>query len=165
MEDVVWHYAPWEFLPEIVSTGFLRASNAGAIHEVPMLWFSANQQWEPTATKVVQSHQGLIRLTSEEQATRFGCIRFGLPANDPRLLSWREACRVAQTSRQHRRGMERLGEKLGARSADWFAAASNVDLSELRFQVWLFKLCWQFAKPAEMAEVWKERLNYSSPSD
>lgn len=52
--------------------------------------------------------------------------------------------------------MERLGQKLGARPVDWFATVSDVNLSELRFQVWLFQLHW-LAKPAEMAQVWKDR--------
>lgn len=37
--DLVWHYAPWEYLPEMVLQGVLRASNAGAGDELPMLWF------------------------------------------------------------------------------------------------------------------------------
>ena len=156
MEDFVWHYAPWAYLPEMVSDGRLKTSNAGASNELPMLWFSANQHWDPTATKLMHTRLGQVRLTFAQQASQFGCIRFGLPADDSRLLNWGDACHAAKTSRENRRQMERLGRKLGAKPAHWFATVSDINLSELRFQVWLPEYFWQPAKPVEMAEVWKE---------
>ena len=49
-QEYVWHYAPWSYLVRMVEFGALRPGNASATNEVPMLWFSANQKWEPTAT-------------------------------------------------------------------------------------------------------------------
>lgn len=86
MARILWHYAPGQYLPDMVSAGRLRTSNVGAPGEAPLLWFSANQTWEPTATKSVQTRRGLMRLTFAQQVARSGCIRFGLPSDDCRLL-------------------------------------------------------------------------------
>jgi hypothetical protein len=153
MKQLVWHYAPWQYLSAMVSVGFLKTSNARADGEHPLLWFSANQQWEPTATKFVQNWHDLVRLTFNQQAEKFGCVRFGLPADDPRLLNWRDACRAAKTPRDYRRRMEKVGGKLGSKPDDWFATVVDVPLADLLFQVWLYQLSWQPANPVEMAAV------------
>ena len=150
----VWHYAPWAYLPSMVESGALRGSNAGAAGENPMLWFSANQQWEPTAAKAVRNNAGLItQMTFQQQVTRVGCIRFGLPAADVRLLNWKQACAAANTPKESRRAMEKVGKKQGSNPDHWFATVSGVSLSELHFQVWLNG--WKDAtSPQDMAAVW-----------
>lgn len=133
----VWHYAPMSGLPAITASGALIGSNSGAPGERAMLWFSAHQTWEPTATKMVRTRaQELVQLTFEQQAQTLGCIRFGLPAEDPRLLDWKAACDVAGTPRATRRALERAGRKQGADPAQWFATTSAVRLDELRLQAW-----------------------------
>ena len=154
MSDMRWHYAPWAYLDDIVLDGFLKVGNAGAPAERPLLWFSANQRWEPTATKLLETSQGFVELTFEEQAANYGCIRFGLPVTDARLLNWRDACRAAGTPSKLRRHLEQAGKELGAKPSHWFAVATNVSLDDLRFQVWLGKMGWRNAKPKEMVEVW-----------
>lgn len=162
MKQLVWHYAPWQYSSQMVSVGFLKTSNAGANGEHALLWFSANQQWEPTATKLVQNRHGLVRLTFEQQAAQFGCIRLGLPADDPRLLDWRDACRAAKTSREYRRRMEKAGGKLGAKLDDWCATFIDVPLADLLFQVWLYQLRWQPADPSTWLPCGSNRLDQSS---
>jgi hypothetical protein len=78
--DRFYHYAPWEYLSKIVATGKLIPSNAGgSSNEAALLWFSANQKWEPTATKVFRSNSGAFRrMKFHEQEVSFGCIRFGI---------------------------------------------------------------------------------------
>ena len=94
----VYHYAPWAYLPSMVEAGCLRPSNAGAEGEAALLWFSAHQHWEPTATKLLMRRDGASRLmTFAEQLASFGCIRFRLAADDPRLMTWKAACAVAGT--------------------------------------------------------------------
>ena len=156
MNDVLWHYAPWEYLGEIITSGCLKVSNAGASRERPLLWFSTNQHWEPTATKFLRTAEGLVKLTFDEQAAYYGCIRFGLMDPDTRLLHWRDACRAAGTPRQLRRKLERAGTELGANPSHWFAVATNVPLGDLLFQVWLGEMGWRNANAAEMASIWAE---------
>ena len=104
--NMVWHHAPWAYLPAMVESGALRGSNTHAAGEAPMLWFSANQQWEPTATKLAANNPNgtnLFVMTFKQQAERFGCIRFGLAADDFCLLNWKDACAFAGTPRKNRR--------------------------------------------------------------
>lgn len=150
--EMVWHYAPWMRLASIVESGALRCSNAGAPNEQPMLWFSAHQEWEPTATKMVNTKSGLLPLTFHQQAEQFGCIRFGLPASDMRLKNWKEACVAAGTPRAAVRALELAGEKRGASPAHWFGSAVSIAPEDLRFQVWTGE--WLDAVAVQMAHAW-----------
>lgn len=150
--EIVWHYAPWGRLPAIVESRALRCSNAGAPNEQPMLWFSAHQEWEPTATKMVKTATGFRPLSFLQQVERFGCIRFGLVASDFRLNNWEEACALAGTPRAAVRALERAGKARGASPAQWFGSAVPIALDDLRFQVWVGQ--WLDAAPMEMANAW-----------
>lgn len=140
----------------MVGSGILKRSNAGSPAENPMLWFSANQMWEPTATKILIGRAGKItRMTQNEQHAVFGCIRFGLPIDDLRLMKWKDACTAAGTPREKRRALEKSGRKQNADPAHWFAASVDVAILGLRFQVLLDT--WRDADPREMVEVWADR--------
>lgn len=153
MAEIVWHYAAWMRLPTIVESGELTCSSVGAPNEQPMLWFSAHQQWEPTATKMVKTKTGFRPLTFRQQAEQFGCIRFGLSAWDLRLKSWREACVFAGTPRASVHALERAGKSRGGVPAQWYGSAVSIALDNLRFQVWMDE--WLDAEsPAEMAKAW-----------
>ncbi len=133
----LWHYAPWSRLAEIEKSGFLKCSNASAPNELPMLWFSAKQVWEPTATKNWRMTSGqLMPLTFEAQNAKLGCIRFGIAETDPRLQKWKQACATLGILRGARCKLEGVGKKMSANPEDWYATAVNVPLNELRFQVW-----------------------------
>jgi len=162
--NVLWHYAPWSRLHEIVKSGFLQRSNASAPKELPMLWFSANQVWEPTATKNMWLKSGqLMPLTFEAKNAKFGCIRFGIAEADPRLQKWKQACATAGILRGMRCTLERVGKKMGANPEDWHATAVNVPLNELHFQVW--SSGWKDESSAkDMADAWTQlRLREPAP--
>ena len=155
--NMVWHYAPWAYLNAMVESGALRGSNAGAPGEVEMLWFSANQHWEPTATKMITNTAGAtVFMTFKQQVHIAGCIRFGIAAADFRLLNWKDACAAAGTSRDARRSMEKVGKKQGATPSHWFATAATIPLEELKFQVFIGD--WHDAECSkDMAAVWTNR--------
>lgn len=155
---MVWHYAPWAYLPAIVESGVLRGSNAGADGEHPMLWFSANQQCEPTAVKMMHMQGKLVQLTFEQQVNAFGFVRFGLPDSDCRLLNWKESCTFAGTPRETRRTLEKVGKGRGGNPAHWFAVSSEICLKELCFQVWINEQ-WNptSGEIEEYVEVWRSR--------
>ena len=136
MSKEVFHYAPAAYLPRILQSGHLRPSNAGAPKERPLLWFSTRQDWEPTATKMKWDPQrGLQHMTFAEQLATVGCIRFALPANDERLLTWIKACKVAGTPARLRQVMELSGRLQGGDPANWFAVTCEVPLLDLRLEV------------------------------
>ncbi|WP_213662108.1 hypothetical protein [Stutzerimonas stutzeri] len=121
-------------LPLILASGELLPSNAGAEHEPPLLWFSRAQRWEATATKIVQGPTGLRLMTFREQLAALGCVRFSLPADDPRLMAWADACKYAGMSSTTRRKLEAIGRKRGGSPADWMAVAGAVPLADVRLQ-------------------------------
>lgn len=133
---MLFHYAPCSRLNEIVNSGHLRPSNAGAPSENPLLWFSSNQHWEPTATKVLNTPYGLKALSFQEQASQFGCIRFGIGDEDMRLMPWRQACDSGGIRRDARRAMVLYGHKRGAKPGHWFAVCMTVALADLTFEIW-----------------------------
>lgn len=156
--NIVWHYAPWAHLPAIVESGVLRGSNAGADGEHPMLWFSANQHCEPTAIKMVNKQGQLVQLTFEQQVEIFGFIRFGLPANDCRLLNWKDSCAAAGTPRETQRKLEKVGKRRGGNPFHWFAVSSEIRLGDLLFQIWIDGK-WHPASGEikEYADAWRNR--------
>ncbi len=79
----------------------------------------------------------MFSLSFAQQVEHVGCIRFGMPADDPRLLNWKAACTAAGTPRDVRRALEKVGEKMGGSSAHWFATIATVPINELSFQVWI----------------------------
>jgi hypothetical protein len=151
--DAVAHYTPWAYLPRIVESGELRPSNAGADNERPILWFSANPQWEPTATKLWHTPNGVKRLSFSQMEARVGAARFVLSGRDPRLMDWKTACAVAGTTREQRQALERTGRKSGADPLHWYGVESPVPLSDLQCHV-LVEGKWKSADVAEMAKVW-----------
>ncbi len=112
--NLVWHYAPWATLPQIVAAGALLPGEPGRDGEAPLLWFSARQDWEPTATRHVMDGGRPRPMTFLEHRQRLGCVRFGLPADDTRLLPWMDACRAAHMRFTDRRKLEASSRRVGA---------------------------------------------------
>ena len=83
----LWHYAPAAYLERITNSGCLRPSNPWAPNELPLLWFSANQFWEPTATKMICDTNGRLRPLTYSEMKQIGIVRFGISASDPRLMA------------------------------------------------------------------------------
>jgi hypothetical protein len=154
--SLVYHYTSWSELVAIVESGYLLPSNAGAPDETPLLWFSANQRWEPTATKTVRADSGLIqRLTFRQQLRTIGCIRFSISADDSRLRCWKDACAFVGIRRDDRRSLERVGKKLGAVPSHWFAMPDRAPMNELLLELFLDDV-WRPGNPREMARVWQD---------
>jgi hypothetical protein len=120
-----------------------------------MLWFSAHQKWEPTATKLMGTPQGAVQLTFKQQVERFGAIRFGLAANDSRLMNWSASCATAGIATNKRLELEARGRMKGANPGQWFATTSDILLSALHFQVWANGWC-NATNPQDMAAAWTE---------
>lgn len=132
--DRFFHYTVGLKLQPILDAGELRPSNAGAPNERPLLWFSLHPRWEPTATKLVVTPQGVRRLTLSQQRDQLGgCLRFELsPSVVPLLLPWADACRAAGTSRDERRALERVGKRRGGDPKQWYAHVASVSLADCK---------------------------------
>ena len=72
---VVFHYTTGLKLKQIINSGAIKPTTAKIeLHEKPVAWFSTQEHWEPTATKVpipgmagqiatAQAQGGLVRIT------------------------------------------------------------------------------------------------------
>lgn len=70
-EQLAWHYTTGEKFIEIVDSGFLLpTANYIASPELPVLWFSRNQKWEPTSRKMVMESDGTFRQLSKQEAIK-----------------------------------------------------------------------------------------------
>ncbi len=160
----VWHYTSWAVLPKIVASGVLQVGNVGAPDETPLLWFSANQQWEPIGAKLMVTPSGKkVALTFSQQQEKAGCVRFGLHSEDARLLDWKTACAFAGTPRAIRRALEIYGRKIGGNPAQWFATGTSIALSEFAFQVWDGKTWVNTTGVEDMVRVWAEVRESPAP--
>jgi hypothetical protein len=133
----VWHYTTGEKFMKIVQSGFLLPSSVGvAAGEQPILWFSSEQFWEPTAQKALVQNGELIRLGMKGTFERGGgLVRFGvLPSQ---LVRWPRLAKVARIPSGMRRSLERTGRDQRSVSERWLGligqplALNEVDAIEV----------------------------------
>jgi hypothetical protein len=138
-EGALWHYTVGHKLPPIRNTGALLPTGVRiAPSEAPVLWFSADPVYEPTAIKLVQmpSQHGLHRPTMSELHELIGVFRFRLASDDERLVPWSRLQRRARISPTGVASMLRAGIEIGAKPTNWFGVMSPVALDDLVFQSW-----------------------------
>lgn len=137
--DYVWHYTAGHKLPGILALGALRPNGAKVPpQERPVVWFSADATYEPTAIKLVQltDQAKLHRPTVKEMHTLIGIFRFALDRADRRLSAWPAVHRRARISAAGVASMIRAGVEIGAKPMNWFGAFEEIPLGDLRFEAW-----------------------------
>ncbi|MGO4304502.1 hypothetical protein [Cupriavidus sp. RAF12] len=136
----VWHYTVGTPLAAIAQSGRLVPAAAhvwptrGGEQEI--LWFSRNQQWDPSASKDDCLSEARHTLSRSGLHARFGLYRFGLSANDIRLLPWPTITRVADIDVPEAMTMVASGLRCGAAPTDWLGTMSGIPLADLRFEAW-----------------------------
>lgn len=128
------HYSALTRLPQMLNSGHLLPIMNGHV-EAPLVWFSAHPFWEPTATKPCRTDNALVNLKFWEYRDLFGCIRFALPADDSRLMTWREVCQQAGLSRVDRRKLEAAARKRGGDPKQWFAVPAAIPLADMSLEI------------------------------
>lgn len=145
----VWHYTVGAPLAAIARSGCLRPGNAhDADRSEPVrtgqpadasraiLWFSRNQKWDPSAAKDERLRTDARTPSRSGLHTRFGLYRFGLRADDRRLLPWPTVTRVADIDVPDAMAMVASGLRCGAAPTDWIGTLSPVPVDELVFEAW-----------------------------
>lgn len=107
-----------------------------APHEKPVLWFSANPVYEPTAIKLIASGDRAFRPTVEVLHHLIGIFRFGLNAKDARLMPFNRIQRIAHISPKEAAAMVASGLRIGAKPSHWTGSLVPIPLSELEFEEW-----------------------------
>jgi hypothetical protein len=114
---------------QIREAGVLRPATAGVPQgEIPVVWFSARQHWEPTANKNLQLPDGrIVSLDFAETISRGeGGWRFGMPVES--LIPWRRLREAARITPKTATGLIRAAKRQGADQAFWYGSLEPVPL-------------------------------------
>jgi hypothetical protein len=113
----IWHYTVPEALCLIEVSGFLQPSylNSKKYPSKPIVWCSANQNWEPTAGKRL----GEVQITTLAKMLEvFGSLyRFGVDESD--VIPWTELQRRAQIVPLVANLLEKTAIQIDSNPSDW----------------------------------------------
>lgn len=129
---LLWHYTTGQCFKDIVDDGFIRPATARTAEvERPIVWFSSNQEWEPTSTKICVPPVGEPwRLSKEElRVSGNGLVRFGVNRRMVRL-DWTAMKRLSGMSRDTARELKVIGRRLGSKPEWWYGTFYPVQRSE-----------------------------------
>jgi len=139
MANEVFHYTYGHKLSSILASGGLMPTGVTLpSQERKALWYSARQDFEPTALKpVVHPGSGVpIQVPFEELHELAGAYRFTADSTALRLKGWPSCCRDLGIMPTDAAKMVAEGIRLGASPTDWFATTHWRSLSLHRFQAW-----------------------------
>lgn len=115
--DFAWHYTTGQNFVQIVKSGVLLPTAAYiARRERPVIWFSLEQFWEPTAQKRLQGRPEELGMQGTYEHGG-GLVRFGVaPAH---LVPWPRLARLARIPSAVQRGLVQSGRAQGATPERW----------------------------------------------
>ncbi len=127
-----WHYTIGQKLVLILQDGLIKPATAGVPPgEKPIVWFSSNPNWEPTACKATFDENGVFsRLTMAETADLGGgLVRFAVaPETAPH--DWRALKDLSGMAGWMAQHLYREGITQGARPGDWWGTFDPVPRSK-----------------------------------
>lgn len=132
---LAWHYTTGIHFERICATGFLMpAATAVTPPEKPIVWFSLNQYWEPTANKGWAGDGDTYTMTMQETFKRArGLCRFGCPL---RLLRGGEALRKeARMKSSMWKLLATEGKRKGADPGEWWGTTRPLAIEILAVAV------------------------------
>jgi hypothetical protein len=128
--NLIWHYTTGENFIQIVEVGFLDPNKTVTLPgERPILWFSSEPFWEPTANKAL-SLDGAVKTLSMDETREHGggLVRFGVRASV--LIRWPKLGRKAGMPPQTVRSLELVGIKQGAKPSNWYGSLKRIKVRE-----------------------------------
>lgn len=127
---MIWHYTIGESFAAIRRDGLiLPADECIAMGELPIVWFSKEQFWEPTVTKAPLLSDGTSEVLGMDGLFKHGIllIRIGVDsATAP--YTWSEMKESSGMPPQIARGLASVGRRQGANPSRWrgtFEAVSS----------------------------------------
>lgn len=140
--EYAWHYTVGSRALQIRETGFIMPATAYVPEgEIPVVWFSTRQHWEPTANKATVENGERRSLTFAETIDRGGGgYRFGL--SPTRLIPWKQLVDEAQIRPEMAAALIRAAKRSGADPMFWYGAFEPVPIGEciierLQDNVWV----------------------------
>ena len=143
--SVVWHYSKGVHLQVIAAHGLLMPADLDVKPpERPILWFSANEYWEPTASPGrVSAGQPLSARETAELCG--GLVRFG--CRTTRLLTGEALRRKARMDRKLWDSLVAVGREQGADPTDWWGTTRPIAIGDLTVEVMNSAWVWEPVRP------------------
>jgi hypothetical protein len=128
---IAWHYTTGEKFELIQKDGMLRPAHIGVFApERPVIWFSTNPVFEPTAAKAIVVDGVRHMLTLREMYDRAGgIVRLGCRIS--RLKSGADLRKAARMQPAIWNVLASVGKRMGASSADWWGYVGALTLTEV----------------------------------
>jgi hypothetical protein len=127
-----WHYTVGAKLTLILGDGMIKPATSGVPRgERPIVWFSTNQDWEPTADKsVMDEHGTLIHLDREKTAEMAGGLARISVAAETAPHDWQAIKELSGMTGWVAQGLYKTGIKKGSRPGDWWGSFDPVPRSK-----------------------------------
>lgn len=124
---LVWHYTVGACIERILADGELHVSAMAEGRGQPILWFSANPEWEPTAGKkiIVDGKSQPLDRTGTEQWYG-GLYRIGVSPSILKLWAELKQTTITKYKPEAMTRFENWGKSLGANPLDWWGTFDNV---------------------------------------
>lgn len=138
-EAAAWHYTVGHKLAPILAAGQLLPFGAKcAPGEAPVLWFSLDSFYEPTAIKLVQLNdgRGVRRPTMQELHSIIGLYRFRLDRASEQTMHWSKVVEAAEISPSGTMSLIAAGIELGATPNNWLGRLEPLSIHDLVFEAW-----------------------------
>ena len=117
---LAWHYTTGRKFKAIAETGALLPTAVGVTSkkERPILWFSLEQFWEPTASKAEMQNGAMVDLKMEGTYRRGGGLaRFGV--SPTKLVPWPRLALKANIPPRVRVSLEQVAREEGSEPQRW----------------------------------------------
>jgi len=159
---LVWHYTTGFRAEKIFFCGFIHGATENVPkNEHPVVWFSMNQRFEPTAVKAKRVDGVITSMTLPEMIQHCqGLTRFGII---PRaLLNGENLRKRACITNDEWVRLKKIGIKMHADPHDWYGSTESIDVSLCVFEVMNEFGRWERIKPAHWLhreEMARETVN------
>jgi hypothetical protein len=136
---IKWHYTTGQRFFQIVSDGEIRPATAFVPEgERTIVWFSTNEEWEPTANKAWIKADG-SRVPQDRDGTAErggGLVRIGV-APETAAYDWNALKQLSGMSSKMASGLYRAAIDQRARPADWWGTFETVSRDKWKaVEVW-----------------------------
>lgn len=122
---VIWHYTTADKLRLILDCGEIRPAIAGIDRgETPVVWFSTRNDWEPTATKMIDEN-GTLRTLSIAEMVEIGMVRIGVHP-DTAPIAWKYVRARTGMSKETYDALARVARRDGAIPDCWYCSLEPV---------------------------------------
>lgn len=129
-KHMVWHYTTGHNLQTIIDDGYLDPKASVTNGERPILWFSSNQHYEPTAAKATERGKLTPQQTHDMGG---GTVRFGVLRSS--LCPWPKIGRRAGIPANEISLLEQSGEAQGANPKQWLGTLKKIRVADCIVEV------------------------------